>query len=104
MNTKTLLIGSLYRLKALNVTVTTPESVFILTLIITFFLATLGRRHSKRNGEDYLANKSLNKWLVGLSAGATANSGFIVTGAVGLGYLPDTPILRELSIPNFSIP
>ncbi|PCI62335.1 MAG: hypothetical protein COB35_03840 [Gammaproteobacteria bacterium] len=61
------------------------EIVFVATLTITFFAAYLGRKHSKVNNRG-LANEKLNKWLIGLSAGATANSGFIVTGAVGLGY------------------
>jgi sodium/proline symporter len=37
-------------------------------------------------GDEDLAGRSLNRWLIGLSAGTTGNSGFIVTGAVGLGY------------------
>jgi Na+/proline symporter len=61
------------------------EIIFVVTLLITFVAAYLGRRHTKRNS-DGLTNQQLNRWLIGLSAGATANSGFIVTGAVGLGY------------------
>lgn len=61
--------------------------VFALTIVITFILAILGRRKSIGNNENDLAGRDLNCWLVGLSAGATANSGFIVSGAVGLGYL-----------------
>lgn len=61
--------------------------VFTLTLVITFILAILGRKKSITNNEDDLADRNLNRWLVGLSAGATANSGFIVSGAVGLGYV-----------------
>lgn len=61
------------------------EIIFLITLSMTFAAAYLGRKHSKlRSGG--LANEKLNKWMIGLSAGATANSGFIVTGAVGLGY------------------
>ncbi|MGL1956423.1 MAG: hypothetical protein OCD00_03785 [Colwellia sp.] len=62
-------------------------SVFLLTLIVTFSLAALGRKKSNFLKEDDLAGKSLNKWLIGLSTGATANSGFIVSGAIGLGYI-----------------
>jgi sodium/proline symporter len=60
--------------------------VFALTLIATFVAAWLGRRHG---GGDHggLADEKLNRWLIGLSAGAAANSGFVVTGAVGLGYV-----------------
>ncbi|MCW9017361.1 MAG: hypothetical protein OQJ89_10380, partial [Kangiellaceae bacterium] len=61
------------------------EIIFLSTLSLTFFAAYLGRQHSKGRGKG-LADEKLNKWLIGLSAGATANSGFIVTGAVGLGY------------------
>ena len=62
------------------------EIVFLIILSITFGFAILGRKHTPKN-EAVLSDHRLNKWLVGLSAGATANSGFVVTGAVGLGYL-----------------
>ena len=65
--------------------VSTVEIIFLLTLLITFVAAFLGRRHST-SSQDGLADEKLNRWLIGLSAGATANSGFIVTGAVGLGF------------------
>ena len=61
-------------------------AVFAVALLATFVLAFLGRRDSKRVASAALAEQHLNRWLVGLSAGATANSGFVVTGAVGLGY------------------
>jgi sodium/proline symporter len=61
-------------------------TIFAFTLAATFFAAYLGRKHSAKSGEG-LAGEKLNKWLIGLSAGATANSGFVVTGAVGLGYM-----------------
>lgn len=60
--------------------------VFALGLAATFYVAWLGRVHGRRVGTAVLNDQKLNKWLVGLSAGATANSGFVVTGAVGLGY------------------
>lgn len=59
--------------------------VFAATLAATFVAAWFGRRHGKSD-EHGLAEEKLNRWLIGLSAGAAANSGFIVTGAVGLGY------------------
>ncbi|MEO6567555.1 MAG: hypothetical protein ABIO94_02230 [Opitutaceae bacterium] len=59
--------------------------VFAITLIATFVVAWMGRRHAKSDING-LADEKLNRWLIGLSAGAAANSGFIVTGAVGLGY------------------
>ena len=60
--------------------------VFLVTLVMTFVVSTMGARHSKKFGSDALDGRGLNRWLVGLSAGATANSGFVVTAAVGLGY------------------
>ena len=60
--------------------------VFALALFGTFVVAILGRRDSKRVASATLSEQRLNRWLVGLSAGATANSGFVVTAAVGLGY------------------
>jgi len=65
----------------------TAGLVFALTLAITFAAAILARvRADPKGGDEDLAGRRLNKWLVGLSAGTAANSGFIVTGAVGLGY------------------
>ena len=63
------------------------ELVFLATLAATFFAAFLARRHAGGRADHGLAQRSLNRWLVGLSAGTTAQSGFIVTGAVGLGYV-----------------
>lgn len=60
--------------------------IFLLALGATFLASYLGRRHAKKLASDVLSAQRLNKWLVGLSAGATGNSAFIVTGAVGLGY------------------
>jgi len=60
----------------------------VLFSFIVLFVA-IGYITKDRDGsaESYhLADRSLNKWLVGISAGATANSGFIVVGAVGMGY------------------
>jgi Na+/proline symporter len=62
-------------------------TVFCTTLIATFLVAWLGRRHARHLEYAPLAYQKLNRWLIGLSAGAAANSGFVVTGAVGLGYL-----------------
>jgi sodium/proline symporter len=62
------------------------RAIFVVTLLATFFVSYLGRRHSPVGPSDAVAPQKLNKWLVGLSSGATANSGFVVTGAVGLGY------------------
>lgn len=61
--------------------------VFGLSLVATFAAAWYARFKSAASGLDEdLAGRGLNRWLVGLSAATTGNSGFIVTGAVGLGY------------------
>ncbi|HKH80528.1 MAG TPA: hypothetical protein VKA03_02760 [Methylovirgula sp.] len=61
--------------------------IFFATVAATFGAAVLGRALAQRaDGEEDLAGRRLNRWLIGLSAGAAGNSGFIVTGAVGLGY------------------
>ncbi len=61
--------------------------IFFLTLAATFGTAILGRLRARRTeGDEDLAGRRLNRWFIGLSAGAAGNSGFIVTGAVGLGY------------------
>ncbi|AVT81419.1 sodium:solute symporter family transporter [Rhodopseudomonas palustris] len=64
----------------------TAEVIFAITLIATFGAALLARRHHTGADTEDLAGRQLNRWLIGLSAGTTANSGFIVTAAVGLGY------------------
>ncbi len=61
-------------------------AIFATTLLATLAVSYLGRRHEARRQGGSLSGQRLNKWLVGLSAGATANSGFVVTAAVGLGY------------------
>lgn len=60
--------------------------VFGTTIAIAFAFSVLGRVRDKKSGSEAISGQKLNRWLVGLSAGATANSGFVVTGAVGLGY------------------
>ncbi len=59
--------------------------IFLVTLVATFAVSFLGRAHARKLNSDALADQSLSKWLVGLSAGATGNSAFIVTGVVGFG-------------------
>jgi len=70
--------------------------VFALTLVGTLFVSWLGRRHEQALGRRTVSGQHLNRWLVGLSAGATANSGFVVTAAVALGY---TGGMRWLLLP-----
>jgi Na+/proline symporter len=65
----------------------TAGIVFFIALAATFLVALLGRLRARpQAGDEDLAGRRLNRWLIGLSAGATGNSGFVVTGAVGLGY------------------
>ena len=59
---------------------------FSFVIACTFVAAWKGRRDALKDSESDLSKQGLNRWLVALSAGATANSGFVVTGAVGLGY------------------
>lgn len=59
---------------------------FTAVLIATFAIALKGRIDANSAIEEDISKQKLNRWLVGLSAGAAANSGFVVTGAVGLGY------------------
>ncbi len=61
-------------------------AVFALSLILTFGIAVIARRSGRESITDDLSGRTLSRWLIGLSAGATANSGFVVAGAVGLGY------------------
>jgi sodium/proline symporter len=58
--------------------------IFALFLIVTFGAAIYGGTKSK--SEHGLAEQKLTRWQIGLSAATTGNSGFVVTGAVGIGY------------------
>jgi Na+/proline symporter len=62
-------------------------AIFFAALVATFLTSWFGRQHARALESQPLSGQKLNRWLVGLSAGATANSGFVVTGAVSLGYL-----------------
>ncbi len=64
----------------------TAIGVFFIVLVATYLIAWKGRRDAGDEAEQQIGKQRLNRWLVGLSAGAAANSGFVVTGAVGLGY------------------
>ena len=64
-------------------------------LIILFVIALVGLSAgflSKPNKSDYyLAGKSLSPWIVGLSAMATNNSGYMFIGLIGFTYLVGLP-------------
>ena len=62
-------------------------AVFAATLAATFLVTLIARRHARRIPDDALSSQGLNRWLIGLSAGATSNSGFIVTAGVAMGYV-----------------
>jgi Na+/proline symporter len=64
--------------------------VFVSTIFVTFALTLFARKRSSKLETQALSEQGLNRWLVGLSAGATANSGFIVTAGVAVGYLYGT--------------
>jgi sodium/proline symporter len=61
-------------------------TALLLTLVATFWVAIFARKRSMGDHNSGLAELKFNRWLVGLSAATTANSGFIATGSVGLGY------------------
>lgn len=58
--------------------------IFALFLMVTFGAAIYGGTKSK--SDHALAEQKLTRWQIGLSAATTGNSGFVVTGAVGIGY------------------
>ena len=68
------------------------ESKIILLSFSVFVVLFLGvgayaaRRGTSTDVDYLLGSRSFGAWFVGLSAGATGNSGFIMLGSVGLGY------------------
>ena len=59
-------------------------SVFV---VVFLGVGAFAAKRSAPTEVDYLlGNRSFGAWFVGLSAGATGNSGFIMLGAVGMGY------------------
>lgn len=64
------------------------DKTIILLVLITTLVAVIyaTRKKSSDVRLEALAGRSLGPWVLALSAGATANSGFVLTGAVGLGY------------------
>jgi Na+/proline symporter len=62
--------------------------IFIAYALILFAIGIYSVKNSSKSDTNYFIGGWNLKFLqVGLSAGATGNSGFIMTGAVGLGYL-----------------
>ena len=60
---------------------------FAIFLAIFLWIGAIASKSSDHTEEDYLlGNRSFGKVFVGLSAGATGNSGWIMLGAVGAAY------------------
>ncbi len=60
---------------------------FSIFLIIFLGIGAFAAKFSTNTDSDYLlGNRSFGKLFIGLSAGATSNSGWIMTGGVGFGY------------------
>lgn len=57
--------------------------LFALCLIASIAAAV---KISRGTGEEFVLSRTLSGFVSGLSSGATANTGFIVIGAVGMGY------------------
>ena len=55
-------------------------------LVCLFASAAAARKLRHGSGEQFVLSRTLGGLVSGLSSGATANSGFIVIGAVGMGY------------------
>lgn len=75
-------------------------TIVTFTVFVAIFLwvGALAAKASKNTETDYLlGSRSFGKFFVGLSAGATGNSGWIMIGAVGLAYT--TGISSLLLIP-----
>ena len=60
---------------------------FAIFLVLFLWIGALAAKVSNQTETDYLlGNRSFGKFFVGLSAGATVNSGWIMVGAVGTAY------------------
>tara|TARA_B100000809_G_scaffold220249_2_gene227882 strand:+ start:3481 stop:4896 length:1416 start_codon:yes stop_codon:yes gene_type:complete len=60
---------------------------FVAFLLVFVLIGAAATLKSERTGTDYLvANRNVRPWLVGLSAMATNNSGYLFIGAIGYTY------------------
>ena len=65
---------------------------FIFFLALFLGIGLYAHLHSRHSHRDYLlASQETPPWLAGLSAGATANSGYMFTGLIGYAYLVGLP-------------
>ena len=61
---------------------------FAIFLVIFLGIGSIAAKRTKNSDEDYLlGSRSFGRLAVGLSAGATGNSGFIMIGGVGMAYM-----------------
>ncbi|MEM8946954.1 MAG: hypothetical protein AAGD11_17395 [Planctomycetota bacterium] len=61
-------------------------SYFLTAVSVIGCIAIAYRAMRATKNEDFIFSRGINGFVSGLSSGATANSGFIVIGAVGMGY------------------
>ena len=66
-------------------------SFLIILLVIALVGLSAGRLSKPNKADYYLAGKSLSPWIVGLSAMATNNSGYMFIGLIGFTYLVGLP-------------
>ena len=65
----------------------TVLGVFIAYLLILLFLGLWGRRESHSVKGYYVAGKKLPSWVIAFSSNATGESGWLLLGLTGMGYL-----------------
>ena len=66
-------------------------SFLIILLVIALVGLSAGRLSKPNKADYYLAGKSLSPWIVGLSAMATNNSGYMFIGLIGFTYMVGLP-------------
>ena len=59
---------------------------FLAALVAVLFAGWWASRGAKSEDDYYLAGRSYGPVVIGVSAGAAGNSGFLMIGSVGLGY------------------
>lgn len=64
--------------------ITVVVVAYLLVMIVVGI--AVGRRTTGQAESYFLGDRQLGKWTLAISAGAAANTGFVVIGAVGMGY------------------